>query len=83
MEKDNWKESSAAMFSSMQEAKDCYYQRLNYELDMIEQMGFTHYFLIVADFVKWSRDQKSALQHEDQVVDRWLRGHYLSLLLIQ
>lgn len=61
MEKDNWKESSAAMFSSMQEAKDCYYQRLNYELDMIEQMGFTHYFLIVADFVKWSRDQKISL----------------------
>ncbi|MEA3449572.1 MAG: DNA polymerase III subunit alpha [Patescibacteria group bacterium] len=30
--------------------------RLNYELGVIEKMGWPSYFLIVADFVKWSRD---------------------------
>lgn len=30
-------------------------QRLNYELDMIERMGFAGYFLIVADFIDYAR----------------------------
>ncbi len=30
--------------------------RLDFELDTIEQMGFAGYFLITADFVKYSRD---------------------------
>lgn len=30
-------------------------QRLNYELQMIKQMGFAGYFLIVQDLVNWSR----------------------------
>jgi len=29
--------------------------RLNYELDIIEQKGFCPYFLIVADFISWAR----------------------------
>lgn len=33
-----------------------YTDRLNLELEMIEQMGYPGYFLIVADFVRWSRD---------------------------
>ncbi|MBC7984363.1 MAG: DNA polymerase III subunit alpha [Candidatus Obscuribacterales bacterium] len=33
-----------------------YRQRLAVELDVICQMGFAGYFLIVADFIKWSRD---------------------------
>ena len=32
-----------------------YRQQLDYELDMIEQMGFTDYFLIVSDFVRYAR----------------------------
>ena len=32
-----------------------YRQQLNYELDMIEKMGFTDYFLIVSDFVGYAR----------------------------
>ena len=34
-----------------------YYQRLATELDVIVSMGFAGYFLIVADFVKWSQQQ--------------------------
>jgi len=31
-------------------------KRLNYELDMIADMGFTGYFLIVADFIAYAKD---------------------------
>ncbi len=34
-----------------------YYERLEYELGIIEQMGFPGYFLIVADFIMWAKDQ--------------------------
>ncbi|MDE7242894.1 MAG: DNA polymerase III subunit alpha [Oscillospiraceae bacterium] len=34
-----------------------YHKQLEYELDMIERMGFTDYFLIVADFVSYARSQ--------------------------
>ncbi len=33
-----------------------YKNRLNDELDVISKMGFSGYFLIVSDFVKWSKD---------------------------
>ncbi|MDV7271319.1 DNA polymerase III subunit alpha [Thioclava sp. A2] len=33
-----------------------YEERLKFELGIIEQMGFPGYFLIVADFIKWSKD---------------------------
>jgi DNA polymerase-3 subunit alpha len=32
-----------------------YYDRLDYELAMIERMGFAGYFLIVADFIQWAK----------------------------
>ena len=34
-----------------------YEDRLAFELSVIEQMGFPGYFLIVADFIKWAKDQ--------------------------
>ncbi|MGJ8557138.1 MAG: DNA polymerase III subunit alpha, partial [Sulfitobacter geojensis] len=34
-----------------------YEKRLEFELGIIEGMGFPGYFLIVADFIKWSKDQ--------------------------
>lgn len=34
-----------------------YTERLEYELDVIKKMGFPGYFLIVADFIKWAKDQ--------------------------
>ncbi len=33
-----------------------YIDRLNMELGVIEQMGYPGYFLIVADFIRWSRE---------------------------
>ena len=35
-----------------------YWDRLEYELDIINDMGFSGYFLIVADFIHWSKKQK-------------------------
>jgi len=34
-----------------------YEDRLRYELDIIMQMGFPGYFLIVMDFIQWAKDQ--------------------------
>ena len=34
-----------------------YFERLNFELRVIEDMGFPGYFLIVADFIKWAKLQ--------------------------
>ncbi|HVI99528.1 MAG TPA: DNA polymerase III subunit alpha [Sphingomonas sp.] len=38
------------------EEREAYATRLEYELDIIIQMGFPGYFLIVADFIKWAKD---------------------------
>lgn len=35
-----------------------YHERLEFELGIIEQMGFPGYFLIVADFIKWAKDHE-------------------------
>ncbi len=35
-----------------------YQARLEFELGIIEKMGFPGYFLIVADFIKWAKDHK-------------------------
>ncbi len=34
-----------------------YRDRLEFELNVIEQMGFAGYFLIVADFIQWAKSQ--------------------------
>lgn len=34
-----------------------YHDRLDFELDVIISMGFPGYFLIVADFIKWAKEQ--------------------------
>jgi DNA polymerase-3 subunit alpha len=34
-----------------------YRERLQFEVNVIVQMGFPGYFLIVADFIKWAKDQ--------------------------
>ncbi|HCP55615.1 MAG TPA: DNA polymerase III subunit alpha, partial [Pseudomonas sp.] len=36
--------------------KQVYVDRLNFELDIIIQMGFPGYFLIVMDFIKWAKN---------------------------
>ena len=40
-----------------EKAAEPYRRRLDYELDVIIQMGFPGYFLIVADFIQWTKDQ--------------------------
>ncbi|MDJ0948460.1 MAG: DNA polymerase III subunit alpha [Alphaproteobacteria bacterium] len=34
-----------------------YWERLDFELDVIVRMGFAGYFLIVADFIRWAKSQ--------------------------
>lgn len=48
-------DTSAEDFPAKREA---YYQRLKFELDIIIQMGFPGYFLIVMDFIRWAKDNK-------------------------
>jgi len=38
-------------------ARGVYRDRLAYELGIIEKMGFSGYFLIVADFIQWGKEQ--------------------------
>lgn len=38
------------------ESRERYQQRLHYELNIIKQMGFPSYFLIVADFICWAKN---------------------------
>ncbi len=35
-----------------------YYDRLEYELETVEKMGYTDYYLIVADFVSYAKEHK-------------------------
>lgn len=37
--------------------KEIYQNRLEYELKIINQMGFPGYFLIVSDFIKWAKKE--------------------------
>jgi DNA polymerase-3 subunit alpha len=39
-----------------EEKRQVYIDRLNFELDIIIQMGFPGYFLIVMDFIKWAKN---------------------------
>jgi len=40
-----------------EERRQPYLDRLKFELDIICQMGFPGYFLIVMDFIQWAKDQ--------------------------
>jgi DNA polymerase-3 subunit alpha len=42
--------------SSRTEIDDTYKERLEYELKMLEQMGYSTYFLVVWDYIKYARD---------------------------
>lgn len=39
-----------------EEEQKPYFERLEYELSIIKKMGFSGYFLIVADFINWSKN---------------------------
>ena len=40
-----------------EEERKVYFDRLEFEIDVIVGMGFPGYFLIVADFIKWAKEQ--------------------------
>ncbi len=42
-------------YETLQQKQPQYCERLEYELDVIAQMGFPGYFLIVSDFIRWSK----------------------------
>jgi DNA polymerase-3 subunit alpha len=51
-------EARLALYGEMSaEQRQAYFDRLEYEIDVIVKMGFPGYFLIVADFIKWAKDQ--------------------------
>ena len=35
-----------------------YFDRLNYELNVVIEMGYSGYFLIVSDFIRWAKQKK-------------------------
>jgi DNA polymerase III subunit alpha len=43
------------------EERTRYFDRLDFEAQVITSMGFSAYFLIVADFIKWAKDQDIAV----------------------
>ncbi len=45
----------ARLAAKSDEERRAYVERLDYELDIIINMGFAGYFLIVADFIKWAK----------------------------
>ena len=55
------------------DVRDEYDERLRTELDVIVGMGFPGYFLIVADFIRWAREQRCAGRAwvAAPVPDRW------------
>lgn len=54
---DGWKYRGInALPQTLDYAGRSYIERAKYELDLIEQKGFTDYFLVVADAVKWAKE---------------------------
>jgi DNA polymerase III subunit alpha len=50
-------ESRLAQYEGLgAEERAAYFDRLDYEADIIVRMGFSAYFLIVADFIKWAKE---------------------------
>lgn len=55
---ERYAEAAARGEAVSEEKKPNYLKRLNYELGVIEKMGFTSYFLIVQDFINWAKDNR-------------------------
>ncbi len=51
-------EARLALYEDLsEEDRKAYFERLDYEVGIIRNMGFPGYFLIVADFIKWAKAQ--------------------------
>ncbi|MGQ4649010.1 DNA polymerase III subunit alpha [Lyngbya aestuarii] len=58
LEEVTWKGLMARLkCHSRSEIDSTYKERLEYELKMMQQMGFSTYFLVVWDYIKYARDQ--------------------------
>ncbi len=53
-----WRLKNFVEDGDQEDVSKAYFDRMEYELDVIEQMGFPGYFLIVSDFIKWAKDHK-------------------------
>ena len=53
-----WRLENFVEDGDKEDVSKAYFDRMEYELDVIEQMGFPGYFLIVSDFIKWAKDHK-------------------------
>ena len=50
-------EQRLSLYTDLSEdERRAYFERLEFEVGVINQMGFPGYFLIVADFIKWAKD---------------------------
>jgi len=49
-------EARLAAYDLGEEERKVYFDRLDYEVEIIISMGFPGYFLIVADFIKWAKE---------------------------
>lgn len=56
MARDGLKKRLAALTYEVDEKK--YWERLEYEIGVIKEMGFPAYFLIVQDFINWAKSQR-------------------------
>ena len=52
---ERFKEAEKRGEAISEERKQDYYKRLDYELSVIDKMGFNGYFLIVQDFIGWAK----------------------------
>ena len=53
-----YKEAALRGETVTEEKKPEYMKRLDYELGVIDSMGFTSYFLIVQDFINWAKENR-------------------------
>ena len=57
---DSWSYLNKLCFDGLEERyannKEQHMEKLNYELDVIKNMGYVDYFLIVWDFINWARE---------------------------
>ncbi|RYZ65478.1 MAG: DNA polymerase III subunit alpha, partial [Proteobacteria bacterium] len=51
-----YKEAAGRGETVPEEKKPDYVKRMDYELGIIDKMGFSSYFLIVMDFINWAKD---------------------------
>ncbi|MCQ2793995.1 MAG: DNA polymerase III subunit alpha [Bacilli bacterium] len=52
------KETAYRLLAEKVEINEGYQKRLDYELDVIKKMGYSDYFLIVMDYVKFAKDHQ-------------------------